>query len=91
LDAWGWILERGVDEDPSRNKIAKEAAQRFMFSFPEAGRKAFAAAKRPTVLGRDRLETNITQGPAEGAQDSSVYGKDCSQGALQSLVIFNGR
>jgi hypothetical protein len=91
LDAWRQILERGVDEDPSRDKITKEAAQRFMLSFPEAGRKAFAAAKLPAIFGRDRLERDIAQGTSEGAQDSSVHGKDGTQGALQSDIVFNGR
>jgi hypothetical protein len=75
LDPWGRLLERGVDEEPSRNKIAKEAAQRSMFPFPEAGRKASVAAKLPTVLRCDRLEGNIAQGTVEGAQDSGIYGK----------------
>jgi hypothetical protein len=62
-----------------------------MFSFPETGREALATAKMPAALRRDDLEGNIPQGTAEGEQDSSVYGKDRTQCALQSHIVFNGR
>jgi hypothetical protein len=62
-----------------------------MFSFPEAGWKALATAKLPTALRRDGLEGNIALGSAEGAQDSSIYGKDLTQRTFQSHIVFNSR
>jgi hypothetical protein len=59
LDAWGQLVKRGADEESSRNEIAEEALQRSMFPFPEAGGKAFASAKPPTVLRRDGFEVDI--------------------------------
>jgi hypothetical protein len=61
-----------------------------MSSFREAGGKTFAAAKLPTVLRGDGLKGGILHGTAEGAQDSSIYGKDRTQRALQSHIVFNG-
>jgi hypothetical protein len=91
LYAWGWLLKWGADKKSSRNEIAEEAVQRLMFSFPETSGKPFAAAEVPTVLRRDRFEGGIAQGQAKGKQDSSIYGKDSTQGALQSYIVFNGR
>ena len=65
LDAWGRFLEGGVNQEPSGDEVAEEAAQRSMFPFPEAGGKAFAAAKRPAVLGCDGFEVDVPEGTAK--------------------------
>jgi len=76
LDVWRWLLERGIREHASSKEITEEAAQRLVFSFPEASGKALAAAKLPTVLGGDGFEGNVPHGMAEGVQDSSIHGKN---------------
>jgi hypothetical protein len=47
-----------------------------MLPFPEAGRKAFTAAELPTVFRGDVFEPHLPHDTDEGAQDSSVDGKD---------------
>jgi hypothetical protein len=91
FDARREFLERRPEQIAASHKVAEEASQRHMLSFPEAGRKALATAKLPTALRGDGLEGNITQAAAEGVQDSSVDGKDRAQRTLQSHIVFNSR
>jgi hypothetical protein len=76
LNARGWFLKWGTGEESSRNEIAEEATQGSMLPFPEAGRKAFTAAELPTVFRGDVFEPHLPHDTDEGAQDSSVDGKD---------------